>query len=161
MYQASLDQFFLFAPFILSSLGLFTSWGKWSRWVLAFVVTFFCAYTGQATPRCQHAACMSVYTCAPSVFRLAGCAGWCSAGRYSSANLGSEHFWPSGGYPPGQSLLRKTTDRCVGGSVSEASDFGSAHDLRILGSSPTSNSLLSGESASPSPFVPPPARALS
>jgi len=34
------------------------------------------------------------------------------------------------------------------------SAFGSGHNLRVLGSSPTSGSLFSGESASPSPFAP-------
>ena len=37
-----------------------------------------------------------------------------------------------------------------GGSVSEASAFRSGNDLRVLGLSPESGSLLSGESASPS-----------
>ena len=36
----------------------------------------------------------------------------------------------------------------LGGSVSEASAFSSGHDPRVLGSSLTSGSLLSGESAS-------------
>ena len=49
----------------------------------------------------------------------------------------------------------------LGGSVSEASAFGSGHDLRVLGWSPVSGSLLSGESASPSPSDPPPAHACS
>ena len=41
--------------------------------------------------------------------------------------------------------------------------FGSGHGLRILGSSPVQvpGSVLSGESASPSPFAPPPACAFS
>ena len=39
----------------------------------------------------------------------------------------------------------------LGGSVSEASAFGSGHDLRVLGLSPMSGSLLSGEPASSSP----------
>ncbi|XP_034511794.1 COMM domain-containing protein 10 isoform X1 [Ailuropoda melanoleuca] len=38
-------------------------------------------------------------------------------------------------------------------SVGEASAFGSDHDLRVLGSSPASGSLLSGESVSPSPSL--------
>ena len=37
------------------------------------------------------------------------------------------------------------------GSVGEAFAFGSGHDLRVLGLSPASGSLLSGESAFPSP----------
>ena len=37
----------------------------------------------------------------------------------------------------------------------------SGHDLRVLGSSPKSGSLLSGEPASPSPSAAPPACALS
>ena len=44
-------------------------------------------------------------------------------------------------------------------------NFGSGHDLRVVGSSPTSGSGLSGESAwdslSPSPSALPPAHALS
>ena len=43
-----------------------------------------------------------------------------------------------------------------GGSVAEASAFGSGHDLRVLGSSPKSGCLLSRESASPSPSAPAP-----
>ena len=43
----------------------------------------------------------------------------------------------------------------LGGSVSEASAFSSGHDLRVLGLSPSSGSLLSGESASPSAPHPP------
>ena len=35
-------------------------------------------------------------------------------------------------------------------------DFSSGYDLRVLGWSPTSRSLLSGESTSPSPLAPPP-----
>ena len=38
----------------------------------------------------------------------------------------------------------------LGGSVGLVSAFGSGHDLRVLGSSPTLGSLLSRESASPS-----------
>ena len=34
-----------------------------------------------------------------------------------------------------------------------ALDFSSPHDLRVLGPSPTLGSLLSGESAFPSPFA--------
>jgi len=49
--------------------------------------------------------------------------------------------------------------RDSGGSVGEASAFSSGHDLRVLGLSPVSGSLLSGESASLS--VLPPARSLS
>ena len=41
----------------------------------------------------------------------------------------------------------------LGGSVGEASAFGSGH-LRVLGWNPESGSLLSGESASPSPSEP-------
>ena len=55
--------------------------------------------------------------------------------------------------------------RCLGGSVSEASAFGSGHDSRVLGSSPASGSQLSEEPASPSAPPPPyahtPARSLS
>ena len=40
------------------------------------------------------------------------------------------------------------------------SAFGSGHDLRVLGSSPTSGSLLSRESASPSASAPSPSHAL-
>ena len=49
------------------------------------------------------------------------------------------------------------------GSVSEASVFYSGPDPVVLGSSPVSGSLLSGESASssPSPSTPPPTHALS
>ena len=39
----------------------------------------------------------------------------------------------------------------LGGSVDEASAFGSDHDLGALGPSPTSGSLLHEDSASPSP----------
>ena len=39
-------------------------------------------------------------------------------------------------------------------------DFGSGHDLRVMGSSPKSCSLLSGESASSSPSDLPPTHAL-
>ena len=46
--------------------------------------------------------------------------------------------------------------RHLGGSVGEVSAFGSDHDLRVLGSRPTSGSLLSGESASPSSSAAPP-----
>ena len=49
----------------------------------------------------------------------------------------------------------------LSGSIGEASAFGSGHDPRVLGSSPTSGSLLSRESASLSPCAPPPACALS
>ena len=48
----------------------------------------------------------------------------------------------------------------LGGSVCEVSIFGLGHDLRVPGLSPTSGSLLSRESASPSPSVPPPAHSL-
>ena len=43
----------------------------------------------------------------------------------------------------------------------EMSAFGSGHDLRVLGWSPVSRSILSGESASSTPFAAPPADALS
>ena len=43
----------------------------------------------------------------------------------------------------------------LGGSVGEASAFGSGHDLRVLGWNPESGSLLSGEPASPSPSAAP------
>ena len=39
---------------------------------------------------------------------------------------------------------------CLGGSIGEASAFSSGHDPGVLGSSPLSGSLLSGESAPPS-----------
>ena len=42
---------------------------------------------------------------------------------------------------------QKMIDGCLGGSVCEASDLGSGHDPRVLESSPTSGSLLSGEPA--------------
>ena len=48
-------------------------------------------------------------------------------------------------------ILEKQPEGHLGGSVGEASAFGLSHDLRVLGSSPESGSLLSGESASPSP----------
>ena len=48
-----------------------------------------------------------------------------------------------------------------GGSVAEASAFGSGHDLRVLGSSPKSGSLLNGESASPPSSAASPACAVS
>ena len=41
---------------------------------------------------------------------------------------------------------------CQGGSVGWASAFSSGCDLGVRGSSPTSGSLFSGESASPCPF---------
>ena len=45
---------------------------------------------------------------------------------------------------------------CLGGSVNEMSAFGSGHGLRVLGLSPATGSLLSGESpSSPSLFTPP------
>ena len=44
----------------------------------------------------------------------------------------------------------------LGGSVSEASAFSSGHDLKVLGLSPTSGSLLSRKAASPSLSVPTP-----
>ena len=49
----------------------------------------------------------------------------------------------------------------LGGSVCSVSAFGSAHDPGILGSSPTSGSLLSGQSASPSASAIPRACAVS
>ena len=48
----------------------------------------------------------------------------------------------------GQMNLLKSVLGCLGSS---------GHDPRVLGSSPKSGSLLSGESASPSPSAPPPA----
>ena len=42
----------------------------------------------------------------------------------------------------------------LGGSVGEASAFGSGHDPGVLGWSPMSGSPLSGKSASPSPSEP-------
>ena len=42
----------------------------------------------------------------------------------------------------------------LGGSVGWASAFGSGHDLRVLGSSPASGSLLSREPAPPTPPLP-------
>ena len=57
---------------------------------------------------------------------------------------------------------------CLGGSLGQASDFGSGHDLWVLGSSPVSGSLLPWLPASPSlsaspppSSTPPPACALS
>ena len=51
----------------------------------------------------------------------------------------------------------------LGGSVTEASAFGSSHDFRVLGSSPMLGSLLSRESASASSpaFLPSPQLVLS
>ena len=52
----------------------------------------------------------------------------------------------------------------LGGSVGEASVFGSGHDLRVLGLSPALGSLFSAQSVSPSPSALPPhilARSLS
>ena len=49
--------------------------------------------------------------------------------------------------------FKKKLMGCLGGSVSEVFAFGSGHDLRILGWSPKSSSLLSGESAFLSPYV--------
>ena len=49
----------------------------------------------------------------------------------------------------------------LGGSVGEVPAFGSGHDLGVLGWSPTSIVLLSGESASPSASAAPPACVLS
>ena len=44
----------------------------------------------------------------------------------------------------------------LGGSAGEASDFGSGHGPRALGSSSKSGSMLSGVLAPPSPSAPPP-----
>jgi len=43
----------------------------------------------------------------------------------------------------------RKTEGCLGGSVGEAPtpDFGSGRDLRVLGSSPVSDSVLGGEAA--------------
>ena len=49
----------------------------------------------------------------------------------------------------------------MGNSVSSAAVFSSSHDPKVLRLNPTLGSLLRGESASPSPSTPPPARALS
>ena len=48
-------------------------------------------------------------------------------------------------------MFKITKQGHLHGSVCEASAFGSGHDPRVLGSSPTSGSLLSGGPASPSP----------
>ena len=68
--------------------------------------------------------------------------------------------------PHGEALMRdvKLKNKPRGAWVAQlvkclTLDFNSGHDLRILGSSPTSGSLLSGEFASPSPFARPPAHA--
>ena len=55
----------------------------------------------------------------------------------------------------------KKVKRGVPGWLSEVSAFGSGQDLRVLGSSPMSGSLLNGESSSPSPSAPPLACVLS
>ena len=57
--------------------------------------------------------------------------------------------------------FKKTATGRLSGSVGEASALGSGHDLKVLGSSPESGSLLSGESVCPSPSTPPPTHALS
>ena len=44
---------------------------------------------------------------------------------------------------------------CLGGLVGLASAFSSGHDPMVLGSSPASGFLLSGESVSPSPSAVP------
>ena len=49
----------------------------------------------------------------------------------------------------------------LAGSVGKASAFSSTHDLRVLGWSPVSGSLLSKEFISHSPSAPPPIHALS
>ena len=51
--------------------------------------------------------------------------------------------------------IKHTAQGRLGGSVGEVSAFGSGHDPGVVGSSPVSGSLLSGESASPSPSAPP------
>ena len=63
--------------------------------------------------------------------------------------------------PPESPPQKITTIGRLGGSVGEASAFGSGRDPRVLGSSPTSGSLLSGASASPSASASPPAYTLS
>ena len=50
-----------------------------------------------------------------------------------------------------KTVLESAIEGHLGGSVGEASTFGSGHDLRVLS---TSGSLLSGESASPSASPP-------
>ena len=60
-----------------------------------------------------------------------------------------------------QKVENRATLGHLGGSVGQASAFGSGHDPRVHGSSPALGSLLSGELASSSPFAAPHARALS
>ena len=50
---------------------------------------------------------------------------------------------------------------CLGRLVDEVSAFGSGCDLRVLGSSPTSGSVLSQEPASPFPSATPPTHVFS
>ena len=50
--------------------------------------------------------------------------------------------------------IRYAYQECLGGSVGEASPFGSGYDPGDLGLSLTLGSLLSGESAFPSPSAP-------
>ena len=59
------------------------------------------------------------------------------------------NIWPNG-------ALEKEMWGRLGGSVREASGFGSCHGLSVLGSSPALGSLLSRESASPSAAAPHP-----
>ena len=53
-------------------------------------------------------------------------------------------------FPKSQQFKAPTVGH-VNGSASEVSAFSSDHDPRVLGSGPTSGSLLSGDPASPSP----------
>ena len=55
---------------------------------------------------------------------------------------------------PHQAEMPETCPGAPGGPVGEAPALGSGQDLRVLGSSPTSGSLLSAELASPSPSAP-------
>jgi len=57
-------------------------------------------------------------------------------------------------------LKNANISECLGGSVDEGFAFGSGHDPRVLGWSPTSGSLLSRVPASPSPSAAHPACAL-
>ena len=79
----------------------------------------------------------------------------------SSSSLHARLARQQGLLPPSQPCLSQKTfplqspsSGHLGGSVSEASAFGSGHDLRVLESSPAWGSLLSGEPASPSARLP-------
>ena len=76
----------------------------------------------------------------------------------AAANRSLSHECMSGGQasaPSGPALLPRDLNIFFSGrlrgSLGEVSAFGSGRDPRVLGSSPMSGSLLSGEPASPSP----------